>query len=217
VNSAAGPGNAGRRRHPRHAPEARERLILAAANRLFLQQGYESTSINDVIRIAGGSKATLAGRFGNKAGLFAAVIRRYADGFAAELRRAAATHEPRAGLRAAGEMLLRFYLEPASLQAYRGVIAAGPRHPELARIFYEQGHLQVVSALAGALRDWQRRGLLVRSDPVRIADRFAHLLRHGLYEQRLIGYRRTAPAAAIRRQARAAADTLLDGLRRRRA
>ena len=46
---------------------------LQAAREVFLEQGYEAASVNDVVRRAGGSLATLYAQFGNKEGLFQAV------------------------------------------------------------------------------------------------------------------------------------------------
>ncbi len=198
-----------RRRHP---PAARERMLLEAAARLFAAKGYHGTSVNDVIAEAGGSKATLARCFGNKAGLFGAVIADFAGRIAGDISAAGATEDPRAGLEAIGLLLLRFYLDGPSLQAYRGVIATGPEEPAVAHRFYHQGHLRIVRAVSAALLRWRRAGLLRCPRPLQAADRYAHMLRHGPYERRLIGLRRTeVPAATLRRHVRETAEAFLHG------
>ena len=53
---------------------ARRQAFLLAAREVFLEQGYEAASVNDVVRRAGGSLATLYAQFGNKEGLFLAVV-----------------------------------------------------------------------------------------------------------------------------------------------
>lgn len=63
----------------RDAERSRE-LILDAAERLFAEKGYETTSLADVGRVAGVSRATPGYFFGSKAELHRAVIERcFAD------------------------------------------------------------------------------------------------------------------------------------------
>lgn len=63
----------------------RHKKFLEAAETLFLSQGYESTSVNQVVKVAGGSLVTLYRMFGNKLGLFEAVYRKKAMAFFNEL------------------------------------------------------------------------------------------------------------------------------------
>src|ERR1043166_8906370 len=61
-------------------PERSRELILDAAERLFAEQGYEETSLADVGRLAGVSRATPGYFFGSKAELHRAVLERcFAD------------------------------------------------------------------------------------------------------------------------------------------
>ena len=199
----------------RLAADARIRRFLEIAETLFLENGYAGTSLNDVIRLAGGSKATLSAAFGSKAGLFEAVIASGADAVASRLRTAAPDDAPALALRVIGELILDFYLAPRALVAYRGVISEGHREPAMARAFYRRGHAQVVAPLADRLRTWKRRGLLTLRDPRAEADRFTHVLRSGLYEQVLLGIRRCPTRRQVRAQVAAAVRTYLLGLSRR--
>lgn len=54
---------------------ARERQLVAAAERLFAARGYEATSIEDVARAAGVTRPIIYQHFGDKAGLFLACVR----------------------------------------------------------------------------------------------------------------------------------------------
>ena len=58
---------------------------LDKAVRLFWQRGYEATSMADLVAETGVAAASLYAAFGNKAGLFAAVIERYAATFSVHL------------------------------------------------------------------------------------------------------------------------------------
>src|SRR5215470_7611691 len=55
--------------------QRRERIVRAAAP-LFLKKGYDNVSIDEIIGVVGGSKATIYAWFGGKEGLFEAVVRR---------------------------------------------------------------------------------------------------------------------------------------------
>lgn len=196
----------------RHPPQARRRLLIEAAARLFASRGYHGTSVNDLIAAGGGSKATLAALFGNKAGLFGAVIADFAARVAGDIDRAGSPADARRGLQAIGEVLLRFYLGRPALQAYRGVIATGPGEPGVARSFYHLGHQRIVRAVAAALERWHAAGAIHCPRPLEAADRYSHMLRHGPYEQALIGLRSGAvPAALLRRHVRATATAFLAG------
>ena len=55
-----------------------EKIITAAAN-LFFEKGFSNTSIDDVIKVTGGSKRDIYNEFGNKSGLFSVIIQTYTD------------------------------------------------------------------------------------------------------------------------------------------
>src|SRR5262245_8680087 len=56
------------------ADQRRERIVRMAAP-LFLKKGYDNVSIDEIIGVVGGSKATIYAWFGGKEGLFEAVVR----------------------------------------------------------------------------------------------------------------------------------------------
>jgi len=202
------------RKGNRRSAEARTRLnaILTAARRLFTKQGYANTSLNDVVALAGGSKATVLKYFRNKAGLFAAVIADVSQRFVAAARLADIQGTPAQVLQAYGEVVLRFYLANDSMVAYRGVVAEGHRYPAMARAFYLQGHTLVEAALAERLQAWRRSGLADTAGGLDDADLFLHLLRAGLYEQRLLGIRRPPTQKEISATIARAVQVFLHGI-----
>ncbi|ANE33542.1 TetR/AcrR family transcriptional regulator [Campylobacter hyointestinalis] len=54
----------------------RYELIISAGLELFLKNGFTNTSLNDIINKSGGSLSTIYKLFGNKEGLFKAIIDR---------------------------------------------------------------------------------------------------------------------------------------------
>lgn len=51
----------------------RRLALLLSATELFLQNGYDAVSLDDIVQHAGGSKTSIYKYFGNKDGLFTAI------------------------------------------------------------------------------------------------------------------------------------------------
>jgi len=164
--------------------------MIAHARALIAEHGIEGLSVNEVVRLAGGSKATLAKYFGDRSGLIAAAI-------AEEAREAmVALHLQRDGL-ASGSLaeslrvlltgVLRFYLQPGSLALYRAVVAMGAQDRSVAAALYDHGHREVVEAVAVVLRAYAKadgeKDELLRD----LAEQMVHAIRAGLHEQALLG------------------------------
>ena len=98
---------------------------------MFLDQGYEAASVNDVVRMAGGSLATLYAQFGNKEGLFLAVVQDQYERFVRAVSPVDVDNLGlEEGLQAIGEHFVRGILEPDSLAFFRVVIGEGRKFPE---------------------------------------------------------------------------------------
>jgi len=78
---------------------ATQERILQAAGRLFLEHGYESTTVADVAREAGVSRATVFWHFSDKPSLFREAFARLLVPFHAALQRDLSHLEPRKRLR----------------------------------------------------------------------------------------------------------------------
>jgi AcrR family transcriptional regulator len=184
-----------RRNQRVEAAEARRQRILAEAEVLLAERGYSGFSLNVLVRRAGGSKASIAKFFGNKAGLIAAVMGETARAFATKLGRLAVDDDPEADLVRLGCTVLGFFLLPGALMAYRAVVGEGHREREMAAAFYRTARVAVVDAVAARLHHWQAAGRMQLADVHAAADRLTHLLRSGLHEQTLLGLRARPPGA----------------------
>jgi AcrR family transcriptional regulator len=61
------------------ATEKRKARLLAVAQELFFSKGYDSTSLDQIVATAGGSKQTIYRFFGSKKGLYYAVVEQVTD------------------------------------------------------------------------------------------------------------------------------------------
>ncbi len=113
---------------------------------MFLSQGYEAACVNDVVREAGGSLATLYTQFGNKEGLFLAVIQDQHDRFVRAMTPACVDHLGlEEGLQQIGEQFLKALLARENIALFRIVVGEGRKFPDLLR--------RHVSATADRVRD----------------------------------------------------------------
>ncbi len=159
---------------------SRSSAILDAATRLFLEQGYAGTSMDDVVSAARASKQTLYRNFGDKEGLFRAVIEaNIADAEAGTngvLEELAGTTDLAGDLRAFARQHLRDVLQPHLMQIRRLVIAEADRFPGLARTWYERGPERAHDAFEALFTGLAARGLLRVERPRLAAEHFNWLI-----------------------------------------
>ena len=131
------PGGAARY-HRDLAARNREALVTAA-RRLFLDLGYDGTSLAKVAAEAGVSRATLFKQFPTKAELFSAMVT--TSWAAGDDGPPPTVGEPGAGLRAIGSRYAALLTRPDMADLFRIVIAELPRFPELGRTHFDLGKL----------------------------------------------------------------------------
>lgn len=132
---------------------ARRQAFLKAARDVFLECGYEAASVNEIVRRAGGSLATLYAQYGNKEGLFLAVSQDQNERFLREIQPTCADDLPlEQGLQAMGEQLLRALLTKENLAFYRIIVGEGRKFPQLLSRYVGAGAERVRGAIADYVR-----------------------------------------------------------------
>jgi AcrR family transcriptional regulator len=120
-------------------PEDRERQIVRAAMELFVERGYATTTLDDIARAAGVSKGLPFLYFGNKEGLFKAVIGEaiLAPLNSGEERIAAFTGTTEALLR---DIVAKFraFVETPAGGVLKLVVAEAGNFPDVARYFSDE-------------------------------------------------------------------------------
>ena len=116
--------------------EGKRREIVKAASELFVEQGYERTSMSAISERVGGSKATLYGYFESKEELLRAVL---ADAVAESAERLMHAFPPsddmRAGFIRLGEDYLMDRLAPLPIMQLR-IVASQPEETRFGADFY---------------------------------------------------------------------------------
>jgi TetR/AcrR family transcriptional repressor of mexJK operon len=153
---------------------------MEAATALFLANGYQGTSMDDIAALAAASKQTVYKNFTDKEQLFSDIVlgaAARADEFIQALPRVLAeTGDLRAGLQALARQYIATVMQPRLLQMRRLTVREAGRFPELARAYYQRVPEHVMAALASQLRDLAGRGLLRIDDPPLAASHYAFLI-----------------------------------------
>lgn len=183
--------------------------ILAAATRLFLEQGYGSTSLEAVAAEAGVTKPTVYSHFGSKQGLLAAITEAFATARANEVSSALeSTGNPRQDLRRFGEAFLGRVLSPQAHCWQRLAHTESDEHPEVGNAFFAAGPERVFKALTAYIREEKKAGRLTCPDPELAAEQFLGLL-IGMNPIRLMTGQPLPDAARQKRLCKRAVDVFL--------
>ncbi len=162
--------------------EERRQAIIHAALQVFQEQGYERTSMNEVARRVGGSKATLYNYFASKEELFAAVVRTYSTQFLTQAAAELVSDESQD--LSLEEILTRFGTRmlqvltgnhPA-LQLYR-IVVGEAGHSDIGTLFRESGIRESMETLARAMGDAVQKGELRDAEPMLLASQFTALVK----------------------------------------
>lgn len=162
--------------------------VLEGARKIFMRDGYEGASVDEIAREAGVSKATLYSYFPDKRLLFAEVAKsectRQADN---ALELLTSDDDPADVLREAGERIIAFYCSEFGLSMYRICVAESCRFPELGQRFYESGPKLLRDRLVEYLRHAVSLGKLRIEDFELAADQFAELCSASYFPKLLCG------------------------------
>jgi TetR/AcrR family transcriptional repressor of mexJK operon len=140
---------------------ARREQLIAVAEQLFLQNGFANTSVNAIVREAGGSLATLYAEFGSKESLFESVLsERAARFFPEESSAPKESLDAQAELRALATQMLKRMLSDDGLAVYRLAVHEAPRFPALRKALLEVGMPGLLDRTASYLRTLVDRGAL---------------------------------------------------------
>lgn len=158
----------------------KRRAIMEAATALFLRNGYQGTSMDDIAALAAVSKQTVYKNFADKERLFSEIILGItgsSDEIIQDMTRVLdGTDDLERALTALARRYLSAVLQPQVLQLRRLVIAEADRFPDLARSYYQRAPARALDTLAAAFGALAERGLLDLADPLLAAGHFAYLI-----------------------------------------
>lgn len=162
--------------------------VLDGAREVFMRDGFEGASVDDIARAAGVSKATLYSYFPDKRLLFAEVSRTECLRQADQVMGMINTDIPPAkALRMAGQRMMGFLTSELGKAVLSLCAAEAKRFPELGEQFYMSGPGLVRQRLCTYLNSAVEAGQLKIDDVELAADQFSELCKTYIFSRILTG------------------------------
>lgn len=185
-------------RRPAGRPKdmGKREAILQAAGRLFLEHGFERTTMDAIAAAAGVSKLTVYSHFQDKEHLFRALIARKCEQhFEGRDFEHLGTLPPGEALTRLANGFLGLVYRGEVLSMYR-LLIGGASQPALQnRAFYEAGPRPTIEALARLLSGYSARGQLSVENPERAAEHLLAMLQGCMHQRALLNLEPSPPTA----------------------
>ena len=158
--------------------QRKSEVVLQSARTLFLEKGFDGTTVDDIAAGALVSKATVYSNFSDKAAVFGALLDRVAVEsatiLAAVVARLDGPGDVEARLVRTATALAQGVLRPEVLQLRRLAISESARFPPEVAAYFERGPGSTLVLLARAFRSLDEQGQLVVPDPDLAAAAYAY-------------------------------------------
>lgn len=165
-------------RRGRPVNEALGQTIIEAASELFVELGFQATTLDKVAQRAKISKLSIYRHFENKEALFsAAIVAGCHQLFAPQALLEGVDGSVEDQLMAVGTLLLRTLLRPDVSSVEAMVMADKTNQKSLSKLHYEAGPAHVIAQIEALLRQLHAKGLLKVPDPLQSARLFAALFK----------------------------------------
>ena len=159
------------------AGRKRRSEMVEAAYSLFMEKGYASVSVDDIIRVSGGSKSSVYKYFGSKEGILKAVVESLAEDMLREIHvEFPSGGTPREALTRIGMVLVDLALSENAINQHRHAVSHAKALPDLAKLWYESGPKRTLDGLAEFLEKEAAAGRLRIANPAQAALLFAGMI-----------------------------------------
>jgi len=165
-------------RRGRPVNEALGQTIIDAASELFVELGFQATTLDKIAQRAKISKLSIYRHFDNKEALFsAAIVAGCHQLFAPQALLEGVDGSVEDQLMAVGSLLLRTLLRSDVSSVEAMVMADKTNQKSLSKLHYEAGPAHVIAQIEALLRQLHAKQLLNVPDPLQSARLFAALFK----------------------------------------
>jgi TetR/AcrR family transcriptional regulator, regulator of autoinduction and epiphytic fitness len=169
------PASVGQPSYHERVKGEKRRAAVDAAMEVFLEEGYERASLQQIAHRANVSTATLFKRFPTKASLFEAIALDFWSEDA-DIAKNPPVGDPRTGLRRIGMDFAALMRQPRMIAFSRLVISEAQRFPELARMTMESGKMAYIRRIGDYVKGERDAGRLKTDDPKTTARQFLAMI-----------------------------------------
>jgi len=166
-----------------------EKLLNSAAD-VFLKSGFEKASMQEIINLSGGSLSTVYKIFGNKEGLFRAVLEFKTTELFEDLDQRGIDDEEdlESFLLIVGKRFLDLTTSDDAVLFHRLIVSEGFRNDaKLGRLFAESAIGDFAQRIATHLKIAQDKGLIEVEDILLASHQFIHALKDPFLFRRVLG------------------------------
>lgn len=170
--------------------ESRCSKIIEVAYNLFLEKGYENVSMGDIVKIAGGSLATLYKHFGSKEQLFINVVEQQNKSYFDEWDRLSTLYEGdlKQFLFVIGKNFLELIITKNAVLFHRLIISVGYMNDStLSENMMQRIMSRPTSIIASFLEKEKEKGSVYIDDTMLCAQQFLHAIKEPFMVPRLLG------------------------------
>ncbi len=158
---------------------------MKSAMELFLEQGYERTSLLQIAKRAGVSTSTLFKHFPTKTSLFEAIVGKYWE-LDEQYKYLPKPGKPRLGLRKIADDYACLLSRPEMGALFRVVVAEAAQMPELGQMQFDHGQRPFLESLEVYLKQETQAGTLKVPDIPMAAKQFLAMIAGVLFWPRLL-------------------------------
>lgn len=189
---------------------AKRHAIVMAAEKHFLADGFERTSLDSIADTAGVSKLTVYSHFADKESLFNAIIaQKCEEVFALEPYTTWSELPPQEAMLGVAGRFLKLVNAPEMVSLLRAVIGEVNRNPRIGAMFYENGPARVKEWFSGFYERMVERGVFKPSRADLAFDHFASMLKGQPHLQMLLGLKPVPKPGDLEARAQYCADVFL--------
>lgn len=162
----------------------RHKAILEAATSLFMERGFDGTSMDAIAKEADVSKQTVYSHFSTKDNLFSSAITHKMEDYFPQgdfvVGESASLEEE---LTLVAAQFTKLLMSEDAMSVFRLLVSEAPKGSHLAEIFWEAGPMVMLGRLVAFLEKWQQRGALKIDDSEDAAKFMINLLKgHAHFE-----------------------------------
>ncbi len=159
-------------RTPRSKSEEKRAAIIEAAKNLFVELGFNHTSMDKIAKAAGVSKQTVYSHFGNKDELFISAIsaKCVAHNLVGQVNDN--LDNPQQALTALGVSFIEMLLSEDVVATHKTCISESVSYPHVSQLFYAAGPQNTIGEIADCMAEFDKRDLLSINNPRFAASQF---------------------------------------------